>query len=130
MARLAWVFLTLPIVLGQLPAPPPNNFPPPGAPLGPPVGPITPVGPLGPPGTNNFSPELLEWRCPQHWVQFQGSCYRFIKSPLRPRHEARRNCQVSDFTRLTISYIGEIYMFLCIVPKFLLYHFPGIPLPS
>nr|CAD7263049.1 unnamed protein product [Timema shepardi] len=34
-----------------------------------------------------------QWRCPQYWVQFQASCYRFIKSPLRNRNEARRNCQ-------------------------------------
>nr|CAD7424829.1 unnamed protein product [Timema monikensis] len=35
-----------------------------------------------------------QWRCPQYWVQFQASCYRFIKSPLRNRNEARRNCQL------------------------------------
>jgi len=33
------------------------------------------------------------YECPQHWMQFQESCYRFIKSPLRPREDARKNCQ-------------------------------------
>ena len=37
----------------------------------------------------------LEFRCPQHWIQFKSSCYRFIKSPNRPRAEARKNCQVN-----------------------------------
>lgn len=32
-------------------------------------------------------------KCPEHWVEFQESCYRFIKSPLRPFAEARRICQ-------------------------------------
>ncbi|XP_025829331.1 contactin-like [Agrilus planipennis] len=32
-------------------------------------------------------------KCPQYWIQFQQSCYRFIKSPLRPYNEARQICQ-------------------------------------
>lgn len=32
-------------------------------------------------------------KCPEHWVQFQQSCYRFIKSPLRPYKESRKICQ-------------------------------------
>lgn len=36
-----------------------------------------------------------ELKCPEYWVQFQNSCYRFIKSPLKPYNEARRICQVS-----------------------------------
>lgn len=35
-----------------------------------------------------------EMKCPQHWVRFQLSCYRFIKSPLRNRNDARKNCEV------------------------------------
>jgi hypothetical protein len=42
----------------------------------------------------------LEWRCPQHWVQFRSSCYRFIKSPIRPRNDARKNCQVNKIIML------------------------------
>lgn len=41
---------------------------------------------------NNIFFEQL--KCPEHWVQFKQSCYRFIKSPLRPYIEARRICQV------------------------------------
>lgn len=36
-------------------------------------------------------------KCPEYWVQFQQSCYRFIKSPSRPFGEARRICEVSRF---------------------------------
>lgn len=118
MKKLVWILFSLSVVAGQIPPnpqPPPNSFPvggppppPPGpGPIGPvlpppgPLGPPRPVGPVGPPfspeGLNTFGPEALEWRCPQHWVQFQGSCYRFIKSPIRPRHEARRNCQAYNF---------------------------------
>jgi len=39
----------------------------------------------------NFDSEM---RCPEHWVRFQLSCYRFIKSPLRNRNDAVKNCQV------------------------------------
>lgn len=39
----------------------------------------------------NFDSEM---RCPEHWVRFQISCYRFIKSPLRNRNDAAKNCQV------------------------------------
>lgn len=46
-------------------------------------------------GSEMFYDQL---RCPQHWVQFQQSCYRFIKSPLRPYNDARRLCQVSQPT--------------------------------
>lgn len=40
---------------------------------------------------NYYNEEL---RCPEYWVQFQQSCYKFIKSPVRPYNEARRICQV------------------------------------
>lgn len=40
--------------------------------------------------SNYFYDDL---KCPEHWQQFQSSCYRFIKSPLRPFVEARRICQ-------------------------------------
>jgi hypothetical protein len=35
-----------------------------------------------------------DMKCPQHWVKFQLSCYRFIKSPLRNRNDAKKNCEV------------------------------------
>ncbi|XP_073990489.1 contactin isoform X2 [Rhodnius prolixus] len=48
-----------------------------------------------------------EWQCPQFWVYFQSSCYRFIKSPLRSRNEARRNCQAYEADLLSVSTIEE-----------------------
>ena len=56
-----------------------------------------------------------EMRCPQYWVQFQLSCYRFIKSPLRNRNDARKNCEVSiyptspDFTKIGIKTMKLAY---------------------
>ncbi|XP_019880894.2 contactin-like [Aethina tumida] len=34
-----------------------------------------------------------ELKCPEHWYQFQDSCYRFIKSPLKAYSDAKRICQ-------------------------------------
>ncbi|KAF2888029.1 hypothetical protein ILUMI_18144, partial [Ignelater luminosus] len=44
---------------------------------------------------NDISSDLYydQLRCPEHWVKFQQSCYRFIKSPLRSYGEGRRICQ-------------------------------------
>jgi len=47
------------------------------------------------------------YECPQNWVRFQESCYRFIKSPLRPREDARRNCQAFQSDLLTINSLEE-----------------------
>ncbi|XP_026687837.1 contactin-like, partial [Diaphorina citri] len=38
----------------------------------------------------------LELRCPQHWVQYRDSCYRFVKSPLKTRNDAKLNCKSLD----------------------------------
>lgn len=32
------------------------------------------------------------YRCPPNWIRFRESCYRFTKSPDRPRNEARKIC--------------------------------------
>jgi len=47
------------------------------------------------------------YECPQHWMQFQESCYRFIKSPLRPREDAQKNCQAFQGDLITINSIEE-----------------------
>lgn len=36
----------------------------------------------------------IDRQCAPYWVQFGNSCYKFVKSPIRPRNEASRNCQV------------------------------------
>ncbi|XP_071453390.1 contactin [Hetaerina americana] len=48
-----------------------------------------------------------ELQCPEHWVEFQSSCYRFIKSPLRSRNEARKNCQAYDSDLASVGSLEE-----------------------
>nr|XP_008193513.1 PREDICTED: contactin [Tribolium castaneum] len=36
---------------------------------------------------------FYDLKCPEHWVRLYQSCYRFIRSPLRPYEEARRICE-------------------------------------
>lgn len=43
-------------------------------------------------------------RCPDYWVQFENSCYRFVKSPLRSYNDSRRICQVSLITLKPITF--------------------------
>ncbi|XP_053991481.1 contactin [Hylaeus volcanicus] len=50
--------------------------------------------------------EIL-YQCPQHWIQSHDSCYRFIKSPIREREEARRNCQAYQSDLVTINSLEE-----------------------
>jgi len=51
--------------------------------------------------------EESTWRCPQYWIQFQSSCYRFIKSPLHTRNDARRNCQAYESDLVSINSVEE-----------------------
>ncbi|XP_014603516.1 PREDICTED: contactin [Polistes canadensis] len=46
-------------------------------------------------------------KCPQNWVRFQESCYRFIKSPIKAREDARRNCQAYQSDLVTINSLEE-----------------------
>lgn len=46
-------------------------------------------------------------KCPQHWVQFQQSCYRFIKSPMRSRNDARKNCEAYESDLVSINSFEE-----------------------
>lgn len=48
-----------------------------------------------------------EMQCPQYWIRFQASCYRFIKSPLRSRNDARKNCQAYDSDLLSVNSLDE-----------------------
>ncbi|XP_037963096.2 contactin [Plutella xylostella] len=36
------------------------------------------------------------YRCPPNWIRYRESCYRFTKSPDRPRNEARKICQAYE----------------------------------
>lgn len=61
------------------------------------------------PFLNTYDTNSIEGalRCPQHWVQFQQSCYRFIKSPIRNRNDARRNCQAYESDLVNINSAEE-----------------------
>lgn len=57
---------------------------------------------------NTITDDLYEsLKCPQHWVQFQSNCYRFIRSPLRNRNDAIRNCQAYDSQLASINSFEE-----------------------
>ncbi|XP_015594638.1 contactin [Cephus cinctus] len=45
----------------------------------------------------------MKYQCPQYWIRFQESCYRFIKSPIRERDDARRNCQAYQSDLVSIN---------------------------
>ncbi|XP_015510203.1 contactin [Neodiprion lecontei] len=49
----------------------------------------------------------LIYRCPQYWIRHQESCYRFIKSPLRARAEARKNCQAYQSDLVSVDSLEE-----------------------
>ncbi|XP_033366000.1 contactin isoform X1 [Bombus vosnesenskii] len=55
-----------------------------------------------------------QYQCPQHWIKFQESCYRFIKSPIRDRQEAKKNCEAYQSDLTTINSLEE--------HGFILYH--------
>lgn len=43
------------------------------------------------------------FRCPPNWIRYRESCYRFTKSPNRPRNEARKICQAYEADLAAIS---------------------------
>lgn len=36
------------------------------------------------------------YKCPPNWIRYREACYRFTKSPDRPRNEARKICQTYE----------------------------------
>lgn len=57
--------------------------------------------------TSYYHDTATEYRCPQHWIRFQDSCYRFIKSPIREREEARKNCHAYQSDLVSINSLEE-----------------------
>lgn len=49
----------------------------------------------------------VQYNCPKHWIKFQESCYRFVKSPLKRREDARRTCQAYESDLLSINSMEE-----------------------
>lgn len=57
-------------------------------------------------GQNLYYGEV-EYHCPKHWVKFQESCYRLVKSPLKQREDARRTCQAYQSDLVSINTVEE-----------------------
>lgn len=55
---------------------------------------------------NNYDENPL-FKCPQHWLTFRDTCYRFMKSPARPRNEARKICAAYESDLLSINSVEE-----------------------
>lgn len=51
----------------------------------------------------------IEFKCPENWIRYENSCYRYIKSPMRPRADAQRNCIVSIFTEKFILFFTNMF---------------------
>ncbi|KAK0161854.1 hypothetical protein PV327_008261 [Microctonus hyperodae] len=52
-----------------------------------------------------------QYQCPKHWIKFQESCYRFIKTPLKRRDEARTICQAYQSDLVSIN-TGDEHTFI------------------
>lgn len=48
-----------------------------------------------------------EYQCPDNWIKFQDSCYRFRQSPIRAREDARRNCQAYQSDLVSVNSLEE-----------------------
>ncbi|XP_057342220.1 contactin [Microplitis mediator] len=57
-------------------------------------------------GQNIYSDDSI-YQCPKHWLKHQDSCYRFIKSPLKKREEAKRTCEAYQSDLVSINTIEE-----------------------
>ncbi|CAG0881139.1 unnamed protein product [Darwinula stevensoni] len=54
------------------------------------------------------SPEILESiPCPPNWVTYDLSCYRFVRSPMKDREEARRHCQSFNAELVAVNTLEE-----------------------
>lgn len=43
------------------------------------------------------------YRCPSNWIRYREGCYRFTKSPNRPRNEARKICQAFQSDLIAVN---------------------------
>lgn len=43
------------------------------------------------------------YKCPPNWIRFRESCYRFTKSPNRPRNDARKICQAYESDLVAVN---------------------------
>ncbi|XP_022171906.1 contactin [Myzus persicae] len=56
---------------------------------------------------SQFNDVETSWHCPQYWVQYGNSCYKFVKSPFRPRSEAHRNCLAFGADLASVNTLDE-----------------------
>lgn len=54
--------------------------------------------------TENYDPDAL---CPKSWVQYLTSCYRFIRSPIKTRDDARMYCRGFNSDLASINSMEE-----------------------
>ncbi|CAH4035672.1 unnamed protein product [Pieris brassicae] len=43
------------------------------------------------------------YKCPPNWIRYRESCYRFTKSPNRPRNEGRKICQAFEADLVSVN---------------------------
>lgn len=46
------------------------------------------------PTSNQLQPDEKEKQCPKNWFSYKTSCYKFIRSPVKTREQARAQCMV------------------------------------
>lgn len=58
---------------------------------------------------NSLTADLLDERnfCPEFWIPYQKTCYRFHKSPKRNWHEARRLCKAMNADLLVADTVDK-----------------------
>lgn len=48
------------------------------------------------PISNQLQTEEKEKQCPKNWFSYKSSCYKFIRSPVKTREQARAQCMVGS----------------------------------
>lgn len=54
---------------------------------------VSAQGPYNQINPNDPNYYYVELKCPEHWIQYQQSCYKFVRSPLRAFYDARKICE-------------------------------------
>lgn len=54
--------------------------------------------------TENYDPDAI---CPKAWVHYTTSCYKFIRSPIKTRDEARQYCRAFNSDLASVNSLEE-----------------------
>ncbi|XP_034935862.1 contactin [Chelonus insularis] len=59
--------------------------------------------------TNSFNTNFMDYdyRCPKYWIKYQQSCYRFVKSPIKRKDDAKLLCESFQSHLVAISNVEE-----------------------